>query len=257
MALGLFARQAPIGLEVPEWVTVFVAHQGDESGPHLREFVGGLATVGCRGATVVFREGARSSADPAKALRDWAESWGVDRGGASLPMTRPYFRLVACDARFFESHREEVEAGRAVYFLGRGPTGWAAAARGPLPEPPGGLGGEEGCVVLDMLTAVVGQSTQPHRMLAAAVSAEWDGPKPWLRPNWAEGDDADVLASAAVAMALNWLCKPSTYQNESFFFTSDFIDGITAKCFNERNLRPRWQDRPAAPPAPRAPSGPG
>lgn len=227
--VGLFGRQAPIGLTVPNWVTIYVPHWEPEGRTHalLRLLVEGVAVIGSVGCTVVVR---------VQASR-WVEA-GLAKAEVELrsfvALSRPYFRvIVANDHAVAEEHESEdggsIVAGRRILLL----DGLANAA---MPE---FLAGEN-LIVVDSITSMVGKTDMPVEMCAEVVAAL--APKDFRElPHWGDQWSESVLMSVTSLLAINMLAKPDRHPPDVFLFATEYMDEVTKRAFNDRGLRARWR----------------
>jgi hypothetical protein len=223
MALGLFDRQAPIGLDIPEWVTLYVAPCHSPDWILIEEIAEGIATIGSRGMTIVLgghRAGwdTIGNSNPHVRIRDRIAAY------------RPWFNIVLCNESYFVEYQSDLAAGRG--FILR------EAVAGPFTSIPSAIVGDW-AVVLDIKTTLVGKSSDPVAMLAEVDSNEVE--HPFTLPHWQDRWDEQTLTSTSVLLAINYLAKPTVHQTNTFVFAAEFIDQLTADAFNDRGLRPRWQ----------------
>jgi hypothetical protein len=242
-AIGLFDRQAPIGLEVPEWLKIYVSADMEPEAhwKMLEEIIEGVATMGCRGVTVVFS----ASNHPTRPhelelIRDRVVRY------------RPWFRAVACDEVFYLDNEAKLSGGDGMVVR-------PAGELPPLMPVPASILGKDGqCTVLDIETTMVGRASDPAGMIRG-VSAMPEVEIPWALPQWGSRGRAPpsslpgrwraeerILASACIVLALNIVAKPQRFQGETFFFASEFLDRSVSGAVNERGLRARWQQGAAA-----------
>lgn len=236
MGVGLFGRQAPIGLDVPKWVTIHVTPEASkrvsnltlESGRSwLHELVEGIATIGAVGVTIVM---------DAK-----SETWisgNLDaffrRLKQSLRHSRPYFRLVVSNYAHYSARAEEVEAGPR-FILANGDTALEVMER---------LDGDR-CYGIECLSTAVFRTNQPSRMIPEITQLVESGDieNPWTLPHWK--DDLwyeGLLRSTTILLALNNLCKPGKFEDNTFLFGAEYSDEVISRAFNERHLRANWRD---------------
>jgi len=234
MGVGLFGRQAPIGLDVPKWVTVFVTPGAttqlryfdlEEGKSWLHELVEGIATIGSVGVTIVLD--AKSEVWISKHMNDYFQKMRM-----SLRHSRPYFRLVISNYAHYEARSGEVEAGPRFIFA-HGDTSLEWFAR---------LDGQQ-CYGIECLSTAVLRTSQPSRMVPeiARLVESGDVENPWTLPHW-KGDEwyAGLLRSTTTLLALNNLCKPGKFDDNTFLFGAEYSDEVISRAFNERHLRANW-----------------
>jgi hypothetical protein len=233
MALGLFDRQAKIGLDVPEWLTIYLTEDSLVRWGLLEEVIEGAAIMGARGATVVLGDPRVCDAE----INGDRRVWEVQGRIASY---RPWFKLALCDEAYFRNNEAQLAAGRGLVIRMRNPAGPAD----PAPVPQALVG--DWAVVMDTATTAVGKSADPSALLA--MLDREGAESPWGQGHWGDPFDSQNLESTMILLALNCAAKPLRFQPETFFFASEFMDETVSRSFNARRLRARWGGgRTAAP----------
>ena len=225
--VGIFGRQAPIsGLVIPRWITIYV-DQIDEANKEeihkfLKELVEGCGIVGATGVTVVFRLG--------------AEHWydlvgdGFEKELTSLVIgSRPYFRAVVCN-HYAANDNRTLPAGALIVLTD-----------GSEPRMPESLAGRM-AVCLDFKTTLISKTMRPEEVVRDAIQqvADVDVRE---KPHWTDPLSTTLLNSTACLLALNVLCKPERFGDDTFFFAYDYLDETVCQAFNDRGLRMRRRSR--------------
>ncbi len=240
MSLGLFARQDLIGLDVPEWITIYVTRDTQRlRNGILTELVMTAAMVGVKGATVIF-----SNETLAASLIRPPGSSGPSAPHSlreAVKAVRPYFKVVTCDRIYFdEAVAGGTEGGKLPpVAAGRGIILRSSSAQPIVEDIPEAIVGDW-CLVIDERTTMVGKSRNPAQMMFEALTSDISEDC-FEQGQWSELMDATRLRHATFLLGANMLCKPSKFQNDTFFFAANVLDVMTAKAFNERGLRARWQ----------------
>jgi hypothetical protein len=233
MGIGLFDRQTPIGLSVPEWLTLYWTADSSslEESQKMRdvteEIVEGAAVMGCRGVTLILAyQGTVRSIHPGGIVLDIVEK---------IEAYRPYFSMVLCDSTYYRQHEGSLSVGRTLIL--RHPQERHALIL-PAELPPSLL--KDWAVVIDFPTSLVGKTTDPIG-LVTEVHGTGEVDFPCEIGQWCDEADATNLQSTEILLALNMLAKPERFENNTFLFAADFLDEVVAQAFNERRLRPRWE----------------
>jgi hypothetical protein len=237
MALGLFDRQEPIGLSIPDWLNVYLTPDSYFSWNFLGEIIEAAATVGIKGVTLVC-------ANPETAAASFYQRHKFNGITNSIRKRRPWFKLAGMDLGTYLRNEESMSAGvTLVVRILAAPDQPQPELPVAWPEPPESMMGGP-AVFIDMGTSIVGKSMEPMRMLQE-VLAEMNlhnQANPWYHPHWLDEGDRTNLRSAMVLLAVNFLCKPHRFMDNSFLLASDYMDALVANAFNSRGLRPRWQE---------------
>jgi hypothetical protein len=229
MALGLFARQIPIGLDVPGWLMLYIV--GDDiDWDNVQEIIEGAATIGVEGATVVVTSLASA--------QEYVSMPWADKIRARIKNWRPWFRIVLCNDKYYSINENELMAGRSIVL--RFPNKVADGATNSPAVPVRASIVRDWCVVMDSETTMIGKTSNPAGMLTV-VTSDSEAPRPWREAHWTEAVDKETLLAAFRVLALNVLCKPARFRSESFFFANEYLDETVSKAFNERRMRARWQ----------------
>jgi hypothetical protein len=228
--VGLFGRQAPIGLDIPQWVTVYVPHGawqkqevGGTVGGFMAVLVEGLAVIGLTGVTIVIDENVKTWS--MHSLNDL----GATLKGAVAP-SRPYFRIIVSNvAAALENDGATMSGPLLVVTNGEAVAVPEAVLRG----------GDAICV--DVATTMVAKTTHPYELSKDAIQ-ELGVKDLYKQPQWAEKWSRTVLRSTTALMALNVLAKPERFGMNRFFFACDFLDETIMQAVNARGVRPRFRD---------------
>jgi hypothetical protein len=226
--VGIFGRQAPISsLVIPRWVTIYVDLIEEQTAMGVKDFVlelvEGCAVVGATGVTVAFR------IDAAK----WHEYVGDDYQDVltkAVGVSRPYFRAVVCNHFALEHHPENAAGALLVVTDGHAPEELPTVLQG------------QAAVCLDIETALIAKTSRPRELVRDALEqvAEMDVRR---LPHWEDHLSEVLLNSTTCLLALNMLCKPERFGDDTFFFAYDYLDETVTQAFNDRTLRARWRKK--------------
>ena len=225
--VGLFGRQAPIGLEVPEWVTIYVPSWTEDNHSRMKfldSLVEGVAVIGAVGCTVVFN--VEASAWNRVGLEDVEDSLG-----SFVRTSRPYFRVIVSNLPGARRDGGPVCAGRLMVLTFGQPA-----------ELPPEFAGQE-AIVVDHTTTMVAKSRRPADMSAEVFEAVPEMAEVRQLPHWVESWSATLLDTTLGLLALNVLAKPKRFSSNTFFFAADYLDETVAQAFNDRTLRARWRKK--------------
>ena len=227
--VGLFGRQAPIGLEVPEWVTIYVpswTEDDDKKMQFLDSLVEGVAVIGALGCTVVFN--VEATGWNRLGLEDVEEFLGKFVRGS-----RPYFRLIVSNLPGVRREGvRQVCAGRLMVLT-----------FGEPPAMPEEFAGQE-AIIIDHETTMVAKTRRPFDMATEVLEAVPEMAGVRQLPHWTESWSATLLDTTLGLLALNVLSKPKRFNANTFFFAADYLDETIAQAFNDRTLRARWRKKP-------------
>jgi len=225
MALSLFARQATIGLEVPEWVTLIVTPVTDEfQWSDIKEVLERVAVVGAHGATVVL-----VGASAADQIEDHSHHTYIREQIAEF---RPWFEIVLCNAEYYLTHLDALGSAPRVVLRSRDSRSDLSSVLPPGPA-----------LLLDLHTTAVGWCSNIPALLAE-LDVGGAVEEPWALPHWSDCIARQLLLSLTEDLAVNLLCKPSLHPIDQITMAAEFADHVTAAAFNERGLRARWQPEP-------------
>ena len=223
---GMFARQSSIrGLDIPEWVTIWSPGWSSGIRDAIKEIVGGAATFGSIGVTVV----------PGLAVSEWGTNFGSCLNYAQSLCdphrgARPYFRVIACNVHGLRD--QNLAAGRTVIILDDSE---------PLLDFPSEIAGPgEDVILLDLKTTLVAKTNRPIEFTREIFSAGLARDLASL-PQWTDSWSIKLLYRLQALLAVNMLAKPERFATGTFLYATDYADHIVTSAFNDRGLRPVWK----------------
>jgi hypothetical protein len=214
---GLFDRQSSLDLNINEWYTIYIDWEVFDNNKwiFLREFIKGLSMIGCLGVTIVVNRNIYTWDDINITLDNHCRR--------DIHLYRPWFRILICNS-FQLNETPEIIQGKKIFLTEGNPIS-------------SNFHTNENILCIDIKFALVAK-TNDISNFSLTVFSELTNEK-INKPHWKDSESIVIYLNLLTLLAINVLCKPEKFENNSFFFVTDFADSIISDIIEDRQIKIR------------------
>lgn len=259
---GLYGRQANIDLTIPKWFNIYIADltaffaKSDNVTTEVRlarrrnrdflfRLIEGMATAGANGVSIIadFNDSDWNLFSGAPIDDENFEKW-VMIANSRIQESRPYFQSTLSNLAtgcYPGISTDELISGETIYIIdGTIPeissyNRMYAALRQSITQ------------LIDLSTCLVAKTRMPIELAQTILSPDSQIAIPVAKlPHWSDNTSRNIAVETTAILSNNIMCKPNLLAENQLFFTTQYLDEMVVRGFNDAGLRARYNKEPKA-----------
>ena len=254
---GLYGRQDSIDLTIPKWFNIFIADlsaffvadsEGTTKKKRLNQrrnrsflfrLIEGMATAGANGVSIIS-DFSNQKWDQLETVPVSDENLGkwIKSTIYSIQESRPYFQAVlsnVASGTYPGISTGELISGETIYIID-----------GNVPEIStynrmySGLR-QSITQLIDLSTCMVAKTRTPIELAQSILQPDSQIARPVADlPHWSDETSRHIAVETTAILSNNIMCKPNLMAENQLFFTTQYLDEMVTRGFNDANLRARY-----------------